>query len=274
MKLTGLIAALFFLSGCSGEANPRKAETLLKMEDLGIIVDKEVQRNDPRDVSVVFDFSYTLLLPKEAALHKKNIEKYKSAFAALLEPLSKEERDRLLNDTLKSADQQLAGGGTPATIQKLKKLGVNLMVCTNSLTKTKGKSTADIIGKLLQKQGIELEFRNIPFAHSEFDEFKEYLGGYPSYDSGIITSNRSDKGLVLSAFFRRLPRTPRTVIFIDNNPQKTADVLKIADDFDDTKFVVCKYGEHENIPAPEISEREFIDFWRSKIAEMNFSRRN
>jgi hypothetical protein len=67
---------------------------------------------------------------------------------------------------------------------------------------------------------------------------------------------------------------PKVVIFVDNNPQKIDDVLKIANEFRDTKFIICEYKEYKKIPASNISEQEFIDFWRSKIAAMKTSKEN
>jgi hypothetical protein len=189
-----------------------------------------------------------------------------------LKSLSKEESDRLLSDTLKAANQKAVSEKTSKMIQKFKECGVNFVVCTGSLTKTRGKNSADIIRKLLQKQKIDLKSQSFPFMHLDFNEFKEYLGSYPSYDDGIITANRSDKGSVLSAFFKRLTKMPKVVIFVDNNPQKVDDVLKIANDFADTKFIICEYKEYDALQAPEISEQEFVDFWRSKIEEMRSSK--
>jgi hypothetical protein len=270
---------LYFLSGCSGDVISKRespkiqeAVQLLKIEDLESILDQEILQQDPHDILVVFDFNYTLLYPTEATLHKGNIGKYKTAFATLLKTLSKEECDRLLSNALKTADQKVVSEKTSAMIQKFRDHGVNFVICTGSLTKTKGKSSAEIIRKLLQKQKIDLKTQGFPFIHLDFNEFKEYLDGYPSYDNGIITANRSNKGSVLSAFFKRLPKMPKAVIFVDNNPQKVDDVLKIAKEFKNTKFIVCEYKEYKKVPAPNISEQEFIDFWRSKIAEMKTSK--
>jgi predicted 3-demethylubiquinone-9 3-methyltransferase (glyoxalase superfamily) len=267
------------MSGCSENVISKKespkmqeAMQLLKIEDLETILDQEILQQDSHDIWVVFDFNYTLLYPTEAALHKGNIEKYKSTFSTLLKTLSKEECDRLLNNTLKAADQKVVSEKTSAMIQKFRDHGVNFVVCTGSLTKTKGKSSAKIIRKLLQKQKIDLKSQGFPFIHLDFNEFKEYLDCYPSYDNGIITANRSNKGSVLSAFFKRLPKMPKVVIFVDNNPQKIDDALKIANEFKDTKFIICEYKEYKKVSAPNIPEQEFIDFWRSKIAEMKTSK--
>jgi predicted 3-demethylubiquinone-9 3-methyltransferase (glyoxalase superfamily) len=210
-KFAGLFVALFFLSGCSGNVISQKesskmqeAVQLLKIEDLKSILDQEILQQDPHDILVVFDFNYTLLYPTETALHKGNIEKYKSAFSTLLKTLSKEECDRLLSNTMKAADQKAVSEKTSAMIQKFRDHGVNFVVCTGSLTKTKGKSSAEIIRKLLQKQKINLNSQSFHFIHLDFNEFKEYLGGYPSYDNGIITANRANKSSVLSAFFKRI----------------------------------------------------------------------
>jgi hypothetical protein len=267
-KFVSLFVALYFLSGCSENVISKKespkmqeAMQLLKIEDLETILDQEILRQDSHDIWVVFDFNYTLLYPTEAALHKENIEKYKFAFTTLLKTLSKEECDRFLNNTLKTADQKVVSEKTSAMIQKFRDHGVNFVVCTGSLTKTKGKSSAKIIRKLLQKQKIDLKSQGFPFIHLDFNEFKEYLDGYPSYDNGIITANRSNKGSVLSAFFKRLPKMPKVVIFVDNNPQKIDDVLKIANEFKDTKFIICEYKEYKKVSAPNIPEQELIFHW-------------
>jgi hypothetical protein len=94
------------------------------------------------------------------------------------------------------------------------------------------------------------------------------LGSWPSYSSGIITANKEDKGKVLSSFMKKLEKKPEVVVFVDNNPKKIGEVLKIADSFARVKFVVCQYDEYKNVAVPEISKKEFLDFWNSKIAEM------
>jgi hypothetical protein len=55
---------------------------------------------------------------------------------------------------------------------------------------------------------------------------------------------------------------------VDNNPKKGNDVLAITNDFERTKFIICEYKEYANIPSQKISEKEFINFWNAKIAEI------
>jgi hypothetical protein len=272
----------FLLSGCSSKFKnlPSQSTTettgtkerqdtvqLLKIEDLENILEQGIKTQKPNDILIVFDFNYTLLHPTEPALRKKNIERHKAIFSALLQSLKKEECDRLLSDTLKTASQEVVSEKTPGIIQKFAKTGVNFVVCTGSLTKTRGGNSADVIIQLLAKCGITLDSSKFPFKHLNFKEFNEYIGGYPAYNNGIITANRSDKGAVLSAFFKRLTKMPKVVIFVDNNSHKVSDVLKIASNFNDTKFIVCEYKEYANLPAPQISEQDFVKFWQSRISD-------
>jgi hypothetical protein len=174
----------------------------------------------------------------------------------------------MMNNAVKTTDQKPVSSKTPFIIRKFRERGVNFVVCTGSLTKTNGKSSAAIIQKLLRTHNIAMGLDNFSLAHVDFDEFNEYIGAHPAYDNGIMTANRSDKGSVLTAFFKKLTKMPKVVIFIDNNPQKVDDVLKIANIFPKTKFIVCEYKEYENLPASEISEKKFLDFWKTKIAEV------
>jgi hypothetical protein len=279
LKFIVTLSALLLLFGCSQIKDPKNSTDVVsktqqsiqlqKIEDLENILETEFCNHDPCDILVIFDFNYTLLYPTELALQKRNINKYKKAFVTLLKSIPKEKCDQMMSNVVKTTDQKPVSSKTPFIIRKFRERGVNFIVCTGSLTQTNGKSSAEIIRKLLRTENITMGLYNFPFDHLNFNEFNKYLGVRPAYDKGIITANRSDKGSVLTAFFKKLTKMPKVVIFIDNNPQKVDDVLKIANIFSKTKFIVCEYKEYENLPASEISEKEFLDFWKTKIAGIN-----
>lgn len=277
MKNFTLLASFLFISGCSqknitlkNQFTPCKSTCVTQLQTMGDfekLLNKEIQQYDARKILVVFDFNYTLLQPTDPALHKKNIEKYKVIFTKLLKSIPKEEVDLILNKTLINENQKLVSKKTPALIQKFQKQGVNFIVCTGTLSKTNGQISADIIERLLKKRGIILNQGCFSFAETTFKEFKEYLNYWPSYKNNIITTNKENKGLVLSSFLKKLPQNPKIVIFVDDNPKKANDVLKISSDFEGVNFIVCEYKESENTKVPKIGENEFLEFWSKKTIQ-------
>jgi hypothetical protein len=210
---------------------------------------------------------------------------------SLLKLLSKEELDQLpSNVALESISWHVSNEKNSSIIRKFRDLGVNFVL---SFTTDIGQKGINIAKKLLHERKIDLNSQNFPFAHLDFNEFKEYkkhFGSYPFYDNGIIISNEIYQTV---AFFKRLMKIPKTVILVTEkstelvinfiNIMKITETtgkfsdwhditneieekLKTVNNLDNVKYIICKY------PIPEISEQEFVDFWRSKIGQMRSSK--
>jgi hypothetical protein len=144
-----------------------------KIEDLEKMLERESRQCDTHDILVIFDFNYTLLYPTELALQKKNINKYKEVFVTLLKSIPKEKCDQMMSNAVKTTDQKLVSSKSPIIIKRFRERGVNFIVCTESLTKTNGKSSAEIIQKLLRTHNIAMELDNFSLAHVDFDGFNQ-----------------------------------------------------------------------------------------------------
>lgn len=274
MKLKLLLIAYILLVGCSHDCacsqkifDTSYTVQLNKMEELNTLLESQTQKCDPRNIWVIFDFSYTLLYPIEPALHKKNKLAYASTLNCLLKSLTKEERDLLFNNSTKAENQKLVNDSIPSIIKKFNGQGVTFLICTGSLSKIDGKNNTDIIANLLNSHGVHLGSNNFPFNDTSLDGFNEYLGGRPHYKNGIITANKENKGKVLSSFLKKIHNKPKMIFFVDNSGRKVNDVRDITNDFCDIKLITCEYMECKNTDTKNISEREFTDFWKKQILD-------
>ncbi len=169
---------------------------------------------------VVFDVNYTILSPKDPALWKSTLKKYKQHLKKHMAMLSEEEKALFSTFLMTEGPNALKDQEVLALIQGLQEDDIPVLGFSEIST-----SLLSPLGELptwqtkeLQQFGISFHHRLLPAKRVELAEFPPFRGTYPLYADGVLYNNAlSLKGPVLDAFLTTLPEKPARVVLIDDS---------------------------------------------------------
>ena len=98
-----------------------------------------------------------------------------------------------------------------------------------------------------------------------FDSLPQYLGSYPVYHKGILVSNSecgpNNKGTVIESFLNYNNLCPEQIFMIDDKMNNLLNISAVLD-HRSCNFFGIHFNGAMNYLAPDISQRDFINFWK------------
>ena len=171
---------------------------------------------------VIFDVRGVLIAAKDAVLLDVNKKVKKAFLKRIFKDLPLQEQKKILS-VMYQHPVQVVDPQMPKIIKDLQTRGVKTMGLTNCRTGTFG----EIPSMEKWRVGV-LKTQNFDFSRS-FPTlkpciFKEGTNIGRTYRSGIIFTNRQEKGPILAPFFKYANYFPKKIIFVDNDKKNLTSV--------------------------------------------------
>lgn len=190
-------------------------------------VQEELEKAD-KDTWVLFDIDHTLLIPNIKNLWPKTYEMNVERITAITNELYVDithEQYKILQSKRFAAEQQLLI--EPAIvdiISSLQNRGVKILGLTARASGAYG--AIQFFPELTYSQLLskKIDFDKFRVSHVILDGLHQYQGD-PVFFRGILSTNRIDKGEVLTAFLDRVQDGPGRVIFFDDLVENVESVV-------------------------------------------------
>ncbi len=252
--------ALFLLTCCAVHA-----QELTSFQDIDTTIATTTKQHRPEDVLVLFDVNYTLLLVDHPAMYIPNIQSHPNEMQTIMNGLSKEQQHVVIGCATKAEPQKLVEACIPEAVHKLQKKGTKVLAFSAALSGNLGNiESEEWFYKTLASFGIDFHpsFPTLsPFA---FDDFPLYRGNYPTYQKGIVLTNKASKGAVLVSFLNRAAYHPKVVVLIDNKNQNIEEMTAALQAFDPTiTFVGLDYTHGMTYVPEKIDTDSFLRWWKA-----------
>jgi len=269
LKVTG-IAMIF--SSAQAKMIPLKT-----MESVQKKIESVLKTHKAEDILVAFDIDMTLIQPDHPAVSYSALKKYQDTFRLVFERLSPEQRDMVNTLIVRTIPQKRVEESTPQIVGNLQETGIKAIAFTATLTgKVSAYKDETIFFRYKQLQEAGIDFlkssKGFPKCIS-FSDFPQYVGSYPMFCHGILSSNgerKISKGETLVAFLKHISceqvRTsgyvPKVIILVDDRKKNLLDVEKNLKAYNPViQFTGIEYqGAYSYAPHP-VSREEFQSFW-------------
>lgn len=167
---------------------------------------------------VLFDFSETLVMPKDSILLSCGKECIAQLIHNQAPRLSKQEVINLVSTILLQRKLQLVEERSISLIQTLQNYKVPTFCLTALRTGSFGLIPRTEIWRKRELSSFGIDFREV-FPNVQSVHFNEYknLKHPPVYEEGVLCSGSVSKGETLAHFLYKMRMKPNRVIFIDNS---------------------------------------------------------
>ena len=260
--------------------------TVKSMKEVQSKIENVLEGQKAQDVLVAFDIDMTLTQPNHPAVYYPALKKYLDDYQSILAELTPEQKDIALTLTTQIVSQNLVETQTPNILKSIEDKGVKVIALTASITgKIKGFHKKMIFLRRDQLQKMKIDFshalknftRVVPFS-----DFKRYVGSYPMFYHGILSSNGEQnvsKGEVLIALLKHVSTKyeakvrksgfrPKVIIMVDDKNKHLENIEKSIAAYDPSIiFIGIKYEGAESYAPKDISKEDFLKFWKNVAAQ-------
>lgn len=213
----------------------------------------------------VFDIDYTLIQPKEPAFQAANMERFQTVLNKILQQLSPQKRDVLINLINIRTQPALIDRSTPQFFQQLNQRRIPFMGLTKDLTGPLGEinNMEDWKVQVLEGLGIDFSSGGVIKDKIIFTSMPSFRDSYPVYTDGILFANGSgSKGKMLVKFLTTFCLAPRKVIFVDYEEKNLIDVERALSQLDNTiEYQGLLFEGAQQVAGQQISEKQFKEKW-------------
>ncbi len=218
----------------------------------------------PEDVLVLFDVNYTLLFVDHPAMYIPNIKQHPIEMQVIMQGLSKEEQNIVIGLATKAEPQRVVEESIPGTIQRIKNSGVKVLALSAALSGMFcGLDSEEWFYSTLKSFDIDFSssFQNID--SFTFNDFPLYNNSLPTYNKGIVLTNKCDKGAVLVSFLKRTGYHPKMVVLVDNKKANIEEMEATLKAFDPQMgFMGLNYSRGQEYAPQNIDGDSFLKWWR------------
>jgi hypothetical protein len=249
---------------------PHKIATNLKEISSILRENSEV----PSKTLVCWDIDLTLLRVEHPVAYYENLKRYYFTLKREFTNLSSEETDEAICRFVLLNKNVLIDPTAPKFISALQRSGVINIALTAGLTGKIGEISEfeKFRHQCLADEGIHFN-EELPVDMVLFSNFPQYRGNYPTYYKGVLSSNGArgpvNKGKLLIEFLKLLPKEVQTIFLVDDKSENLDEVkVALVTYRPDVKFIGIHYTEGRDLPAPVLSEDEFVKSVRVIIKEI------
>jgi SAM-dependent methyltransferase len=240
------------------------------LEDILSKIEKYENQTSAEDILVVFDVNMTLIRPQTPAATEASVKKYRAIFSKIRGDLNDEEQCTLVNLPTKIGPQELVSPDLPKFIAKLQSRNIQCIALSGSLTGSLGsiKNIESYYYHLFKKLNMDFSKPSGQVAeHIVLDNLKPFRNNFPTFYKGIILANiyytGNTKGEVLVEFIKRLPRTPKIVVFIDDKREGSINLsIALKKSIPDMKVKTFQYTQAVISSDRIATEAEFEHYWQ------------
>lgn len=183
--------------------------------------------------------------------------------------LSKEQQNILIGLATKAEPQRIVEECIPDVIQNLQKKGIKALAFSAALSgDLNGINSKEWFNETFKSFQLDFasSFPNIePFA---FDDFPLYNNSLPTYEAGMVLTNKSNKGAVLVSFLKRTGYHPKVVVLIDNKKTNAEEMEAALKAFSPSiEFIGLDYNRGQEYAPEEIDDESFLKWWKALLSK-------
>jgi phosphoglycolate phosphatase-like HAD superfamily hydrolase len=219
----------------------------------------QISKFNNADTLVLFDVDYVLLAPKDSILrYAGETDRYRAKyFKALTKDFQEQEitldsnkipmPEYLISQILSSCKIELVSPEMPRFVNSLDSQNITAIGFTANSTGKYGvvKNEAKLHLSRLKSLGYH-------FTHND-DLLKE---DFPEYISGVVFTNKKDKGKILIKFLKQLNRQYKNIVFIDDRLKNLNSVQNALKD-QQINYLAIQYTELKD--KNELLNRDIAD---------------
>lgn len=274
MKIKPIILIINLLFMTLSHPLSAKILTAKSMKNVEHLITELLKSYRPAELFVAFDIDMTLIQPDHPALYYPALKKYVKHYKSILGTVTPENRDWISTWAALQFPQRLVESKTPEVIKNLQSKGIPVIAFTASLS---GSLIPDQM-KAIHFRRQQLEEKGIKFifgeSHDEisFSEFPPFANSHPMFYKGILSANgekNTSKGTVFCAFLKSIMSMAKVIILVDDKRKHLEDMgNKLQECMPTAQFIGIQYEGAYDYAPKEISEKDFIQFWKNAIQQL------
>lgn len=271
MKIKPLILIINLLFMTLSHPLSAKILTAKSMKHVEHLITELLKSYHPDELFVVFDIDMTLIQPDHPALYYPALMKYVKHYKSILGNVTPENRDWISTWAALQFPQRLVETDTSKIIKNIQALRIPTIAFTASLSgplKTGHPKAINLRYQQLKEKGL------IFGADREmtFSEFPPFANSHPMFYKGILSANgekNTSKGTVFCAFLKSIMSMAKVIILVDDKRKHLEDMgNKLQECMPSAQFIGIQYEGAYDYAPKEISEKDFIQFWKNAIQQL------